>query len=53
MPPNYLELVKWIQKHQKFDEVDFSAKPKFVGEEEFKVVLDEMIKYVGVLRNTG
>ena len=50
MPKNYPEIVDWIKKYQKYDEVDMTRKPELVEDKDYRIVLNEMISFVKALR---
>lgn len=50
MPKNYPEIANWIMKYQKYDALDMTRRPNLVEEEDYRIVLHEMISFVKALR---
>jgi len=51
MPPNYLQLVEWIKKNQKFDKIEMTLQPPDnKAPTDYRLVLNEMIDYTKMLR---
>ncbi len=50
MPKLYPEIVNWIKKSQKYDEIDMIKKPHLVEDKDYQIVLNEMISFVKALR---